>query len=114
WYMGQFVVDDTKEWEDHTTAHLSIPAKAGEQGATRDKYDDLGEKVVEHLHTVQGGRFDTVTKLANSLRAKGVKLGQNDLAPALERLANHGTITWPDVPGSKARPGWLPEKDDDE
>jgi len=113
YYMGQFVVDDTKEWEDHTTAHLSIPAKAGEQGATRDKYDDLGDRVVEYLQGAKDHKFATVTKLGNSLRAKGVKMAQNDLAPALERLANHGVLTWPDVQGQKARPGWLTETDED-
>jgi 5S rRNA maturation endonuclease (ribonuclease M5) len=112
WYMGQFVVDDGPmadlTGKAKTVAHLSIPAKAGEEGAVRDKYDDLGEKVVEHLQEAKGHRFDTVNKLATSLRAKGVKVPQNDLAPALERLANHGTITWPDAQG-KSRPGWLTE-----
>jgi 5S rRNA maturation endonuclease (ribonuclease M5) len=112
WYMGQFVVDDTKTFEDKTVAHLSIPAKAGEEGSVRDKYDDLGNKVVEYLQTAKDHRFEAVTKLGNSLRAKGVKVSQNDLAPALERLTNHGVITWPDAAG-KARPGWLTETEDE-
>ena len=53
------------------------------------------------------GKFETVNKLADSLRAKGTHVPQNDLKPALERLANRGLIEWPDVPDRKPRPGWL-------
>ena len=53
WYMGQFVVDDTPTADPYgnaqTVMHLTIPAKAGEEGARRDKYDELGVQVVTYL-----------------------------------------------------------------
>ena len=115
WYMGQFVVHDSPTADPYgnaqTVMHLTIPAKAGEEGAQRDKYDDLGDQVTAYLQETPKHRFDTVTKLGVSLRAKGLKVPQNDLAPALERLANKGAIVWPDQVG-KSRPGWLPEIDE--
>jgi hypothetical protein len=47
----------------------------------RDKYDDLGDYVIAYLQETPKHRFDTVTKLGVSLRAKGIKVPQNDLAP---------------------------------
>jgi len=46
----------------------------------RDKYDDLGDYVIAYLQETPKHRFDTVTKLGVSLRAKGIKVPQNDLA----------------------------------
>jgi hypothetical protein len=116
WHMGQFVVDDSPTADPYgnaqTVMHLTIPAKAGEEGAQRDKYDDLGDQVIAYLQETPKHRFDTVTKLGVSLRAKGIKVPQNDLAPALERLANKGAIVWPDQVG-KSRPGWLPEDEEE-
>jgi hypothetical protein len=117
WYVGQFVVDDSPIADPYGNAHtvmrLTVPAKAGEEGGQRDKYDDLGDHVVEYLKTANDHRFDSQNQLAVKLRAKGVKVPQNDLAPALERLANNGVITWPDAVG-KSRPGWLTDVEEEE
>jgi 5S rRNA maturation endonuclease (ribonuclease M5) len=112
WYVGQAVVDDTKEWEDHTAAHLSVPARPGEEGAQRDKYDDLGDHVIAYLKETETHRFESQNKLAVSMRAKGIKVPQNDLEPALERLANNGAIVWPDKVG-RSRTGWLADVDEE-
>jgi hypothetical protein len=60
---------------------------------------------MEYLKSTTG-RFESVRKLGDKLRAKEFKFSQNDLAPALERLADRGHIEWPEVPRG-ARPGWL-------
>ena len=50
--------------------------------------------------------------MAVSMRAKGIKVPQNDLEPALERLANNGAIVWPDKVG-RSRTGWLADVDEE-
>jgi hypothetical protein len=109
-YIGQFVVDDTHPVDTSgvlpkTTMHLSVPAK-NEEGAGRDKIDDACDYILAHLRQTTG-RFDTVSKLKDALRAEGVKVRDGDISPALLRLANRGKIEWPDVPDRTARPGWL-------
>jgi len=112
WYMGQFVVDDTPagpdlfgEYPHHQQIHVTKPA-ANAEGASRDKIDTLSDQIIVHLRETTG-RFETVNKLADALRAKGVHVTKSDLAPALLRLANRELIEWPDAPDRKPRPGWL-------
>jgi hypothetical protein len=111
WYMGQFVVDDTLPEDTsgllpRTAIHVTVPTKNAE-GVGRDKIDDLGEQILTHLRETTG-RFETVTGLRDSLRAKKVHLSPNDMKPALERLVNRGLIEWPEaVADRKPRPGWL-------
>jgi hypothetical protein len=111
YYMGQFVVDDTLPVDTsgvlpRTEIHLTVPAK-NEEGAGEDAIDRLGDEVLTFLRGGTG-RFETVSGLRDSLRAKGVHLSPNALAPALERLMNRGLLEWPPAPGDrKPRPGWL-------
>jgi hypothetical protein len=112
WHMGQFVVDDTPAGPDlfgehphHQHMQVTKPA-ANAEGAGRDKIDTLSDQIIVHLRETTG-RFDTVNKLADALRAKGVHVTKSDLAPALLRLANRDLIEWPDAPDRKPRPGWL-------
>jgi hypothetical protein len=110
WYMGQVVVDDSHNIQDawdvlpQTTIRLTVPVK-NEEGHRKDALDTLGEHVMDYLKSTTG-RFESVRKLGDKLRAKEFKFSQNDLAPALERLADRGHIEWPEVPRG-ARPGWL-------
>lgn len=110
YYMGQFVVDDTRPEDTsgllpRTEIHLTVPAK-NEEGQANDALDILGPQVMEYLKCTTG-RFESVRKLGEKLRAKGgFKFSQNDLAPALERLADRGHIEWPEV-ARGSRPGRL-------
>lgn len=116
WYMGQFIVDDTpagpdlfEELEDqhpHCQRIRVTKPDANAEGAGRDKIDDLCDQILIHLRETTG-RFETVNKLTDALRAKGVHVTKSDVAPALQRLANREQIEWPEVPERKPRPGWL-------
>jgi hypothetical protein len=113
WYMGQFIVDDAPAEPDlfgehphHQQMRVTKPAANEEGRPGRDKIDDLCDHVLAHLRETTG-TFETFTKLADALRAKKVHVPQNDLKPALERLANRGEIEWPEAPDRKPRPGWL-------
>lgn len=109
WYMGQFVVDDSAGDDligsPQTVIQMTVPA-TNTEGQPKDALDTLGQHVIDYLKSTTG-RFESVRKLGDKLRAKGgYKFTQNDLAPALERLANSGLIEWPEVT-SGSRPGWL-------
>jgi hypothetical protein len=110
WYMGQFVVDDARPEDTagilaETTCHVTVPAR-NEEGAGKDKIDNLADDIMTYLRETTG-RFETVNKLKDALRAKGVHVTDSDVAPALLRLAGRELIEWPDVPDRKPRPGWL-------
>ena len=110
WYMGQFVVDDTRPEDTagilaETTCHVTVPAR-NEEGAGKDKIDALCDHILIHLRETTGS-FETVNKLTDALRAKGVHVTKADVAPALLRLAGRELIEWPEVPDRKPRPGWL-------
>jgi hypothetical protein len=110
WYMGQFVVDDTRPVDTSgilpgTRIHMTVPAKNAD-GAGRDKIDALADDILTHLRATTG-RFETVNKLTDALRAARGHVTKADIAPALQRLANNARIEWPDVPDRKPRPGWL-------
>jgi hypothetical protein len=112
WYMGQFVVDDTPAGPDlfgehphHQQIRVTKPT-ANVEGAGRDKIDNLCDDIIVHLRATTG-RFETVNKLTDALRAARIPITKADMAPALQRLANRELIEWPDVPDRKPRPGWL-------
>jgi hypothetical protein len=110
WYMGQFVVDNTVPEDTsgnlpETTCRVTVPAK-NEEGAGKDKIDGLCDHITTHLRETTG-RFETVNKLKDALRAKKVHVRDGDVAPALLRLADRELIEWPEVPDRKPRPGWL-------
>jgi hypothetical protein len=84
-----------------------LPTTSSSEGQPKDAFDTLGEHVTEYLRSTTG-KFESVRKLGDKLRAKDIKFSQNDLAPALERLADRGHIEWPEV-ARGARPGWLTE-----
>jgi hypothetical protein len=110
--MGQFVVDDTPAGPDlfgehphHQQIRVTKPT-ANMEGAGRDKIDNLCDDIIVHLRATTG-RFETVNKLTDALRAARIPITKADMAPALQRLANRELIEWPDVPDRKPRPGWL-------
>jgi hypothetical protein len=110
YYMGQFVVDDTLPEDTSgilpkTACHITVPAK-NEEGAGKDKIDNLADDIMTYLRETTG-RFETVNKLKDPLRAKGVHVTDSDVAPALLRLVDRERIEWPEVPDRKPRPGWL-------
>jgi hypothetical protein len=110
YYIGQFVVDDTLPEDTSgllpkTAIHLTVPAR-NEEGAGPDKIDGLCGHVMAHLRETTG-RFETVNKLTDALRAAKIPVTKSDMAPALQRLAGRGLIEWPDVPDRTPRPGWL-------
>jgi hypothetical protein len=113
-YMGQFVVDDTPPEDTagilpKTRIHVTVPAQ-NEEGGGKDKIDALCGHIVTHLRETTG-RFESVNKLTDALRAKGVHFTKSDVAPALLRLADRAVIEWPDVADRKPRPGWLTDSD---
>jgi hypothetical protein len=115
YYMGQFVVDDTRPEDTSgilpkTAIHMTVPAKNAE-GVGKDKIDGLCEHITTHLRETTG-RFETVNKLTDALRAAGVHVTKSDMAPALQRLANRGVIEWPEVEGNRSRPGWLTDSEE--
>jgi hypothetical protein len=105
YYLGQFVVDDTDpQW---LTVRLTAPQEHdGEQ--TRDRIDRLGDEVVRVLSEQEARREESQSKLGASLRAAKVDFANDDLAPALLRLAKQGRVVWPEVGRYQARPVWLP------
>jgi hypothetical protein len=110
WYMGQFVVDDARPEDTagilaETNCHVTVPAR-NEEGAGKDKIDALCDHILIHLRETTG-RFETVNKLKDALRAKGVHVRDSDVAPALLRLAGRELIEWPEVLDRRPRPGWL-------
>jgi hypothetical protein len=109
WYMGQFIVDDAPLADitgaAQTVIRMTIPAR-NEEGVGRDRIDGLCDQIIAYLRETTG-RFETVNKLKDALRAKGIHVTDSDVAPALLRLAGRGLIVWPDVEERQPRPGWL-------
>jgi hypothetical protein len=110
YYMGQFAVDDAPPEDTSgilpkTEIHLTVPAKTEESGG-RDKIDGLCDDILTHLRATTG-RFETVNKLKDALRAAKVRVRDSDVTPALLRLADRELIEWPEVPDRHPRPGWL-------
>jgi hypothetical protein len=111
YYMGQFIVDDDKPEDSwgvysRTEIRLSVPVK-NEEGEAKDTIDVECDKIQKYLQGNDDGRFPSKTKLISSMRAAGVSLSQNVVEAALQRLANHEVIEWPEVEGTRPRPGWL-------
>jgi hypothetical protein len=109
-YMGQFVVDDTLPEDTSgsipkTTCRITVPAK-NEDGTGRDKIDGLCDDIMTHLRATTG-RFETVNKLKDALRAEKVHVRDSDVTPALLRLADRELIEWPEALDRRPRPGWL-------
>jgi hypothetical protein len=88
----------------HQQIQVTKPA-ADAEGTSKDKIDTLSDQIIVHLRATTG-RFETVNKLTDALRAAGVHVTKSDITPA-QRLANRELIEWPDAPDRKPRQGWL-------
>ena len=109
WFgLGTFVLGPVSDLPPSrgVVARLEALTPVEQEERAQDPVDALGDRIVEWLKA-HGGRFDTVRALADGLRASRVEVKNDDLRPALERLAEDGRLEWPVVAPRVSRPGWL-------
>lgn len=106
-YFGLLEMDNSTE--DVATVVLRAPSGDGQTAP--DQVDRLADRIVYYL-VRHGGRFESKTRLAETLRAGKVDFANDDLAPALMRLKAQNRIEWPEVGAGKTRPGWVLSDDD--
>lgn len=103
YYMGLFEMDNTAEM----TATVALTQPAGDPDTVApDALDKLADRIVYTL-VRHGGRFESQRALGEQMRAWKVDFANDDLGPALVRLADAGRIEWPQVPRGRPRPGWV-------
>lgn len=105
YYVGAFHVDSSPAL-DNTLLWMTAPSSTP-AGDPRSRYDVLADDIARVLGTVEGGRFNGTRPLKSLLRASEIPFGNDDLEPALIKLATRGVIEWPEVERGKSRPGWL-------
>lgn len=110
WYFyGLFEIDNTVD--DRAGAVLTAPSGDPDSVAP-DAVDKLGDRILYNL-VRHGGRFESQRKLGEQLRAWRVDFTNDDLGPALVRLADRGRIQWPEVGKGQSRPGWVLSDDEE-
>jgi hypothetical protein len=101
--LGSFWVDDTSA-SGRTRATMTIAAPKD------DPERMLAEKIAQFLQDpAVGGQFTSANVLGKVLKKNGIAFNNSHLKPALEVLEAEGRLTWPEVAGRQARPGWLSE-----
>jgi len=110
YYMGAFIVDDTRINSNQTILRLNTPPSPTESRPA-GKEATLANHIVEALRKRKGHRFESLNQLKGWLHADGVKFTYADAPVALEMLVDQERLVWPPALSNKSRPGWLVEAD---